>query len=340
MPIQQSSRRALYELLRKGHRLTQSEAAERLGVSRRQVRRLLDRLEEEGVTIRSTWKDGEKEYVLAASEQAGEGPFASLSERQALALLVAAEAARPSLRPTPLARPLEEVGRRLAERMAPHVASFDAEIQPRRWHFDESSASVFAPEVFEALSKAIEAQRSVRIDYTTASTGVHHPARKIDPLLLAAVGGSWMAVAYCHKREELRDFALAGIEEIKPCNPDEEPAIFDPPKGFDPTMHFRDRFGSLSGDEVHVVRLLAEPKAARYFRRKMYHPTQQVHERDEDDRVVVSFEVEGLEEVRSFVRGWGAGVTVLAPEKLAAMIAEDARRVAERYADPSSSSSS
>lgn len=327
------SRLRLYELLRQGHRLTQAEAADRLGVTKRQVRRVISAFQEEEVPVQEGWKDGERAYMLAPDDQAPEGPFDMLSERQTLALLVAAEAARPTLRPTPLAGPLETVGQRLAERLAPHVTSFDPEVQPKRWHFDSAAASSFDPEVFEILQRATEEQRSVRMEYVTASTGEHHPRRRVDPLLLAAAGSSWLVVAYCHKRSGVRDFALAGIERVWPCDPKEETGsvYFDPPTGFDPELHFKGRFSAVSGDEAHVVRLLVEPEAARYFERKKYHPTQQIEEERPDGRLVVSFEASGLEEVGAFARSWGTGVRVLEPEELACQVAEEARAVTEMY---------
>ena len=327
------SRLRFYELLRQGYHLTQAEAADRLNVTKRQVRRIVAAFQRDDVPIRNGWKDGERAYMLDPTDQAPEEPFAMLSERQTLALLVAAEAARPTLRPTPLAEPLETVGRRLAERLAPHVTSFDPEVQPQRWHFDSAAASAFAPEVFEILQRATEEQQSVRMDYVTASTGERHEGRKIDPLLLAAAGSSWLVVAYCHMRKGVRDFALAGIERVCFCDPKEESGnvYFDPPADFDPELHFKGRFSAVSGDEAYVVRLLAEPEAARYFRRKHYHPTQQIEEERPDGRLVVSFEASGLEEVGAFVRSWGAGVQVLAPDELARRVAAEACAVAEMY---------
>lgn len=329
----------LYELLRQGHRLTQAEFASRLGVTKRHVRRLVRTLrEEEGVPVQQTRQGrGERAYYLDGPDLAPEGPFAMLSERQTLALLVAAEAARPTLRPTPLAGPLEAVGRRLAERLAPHVTSFDPEVQPQRWHFDSAAASTFDPEVFEILQKAIEEQRSVRMAYVTASTGERHPRRRVDPLLLAAAGSSWLVVAYCHKRGGVRDFALAGIERVWPCDPAAEEAgsvYFSPPADFDPELHFKGRFSAMTGEETHVIRLRAAPEAAPYFRRKRYHPTQQIEREAPDGALVISFETDGLDEVGAFVRSWGPRVEVLAPAALARQVAADARRVAEAYDPP------
>jgi predicted DNA-binding transcriptional regulator YafY len=332
----QPTRLRLWELLRHGHRLTQAEAASRLDVTKRQVRRIVAALRKEGVPVRQERKEGERAYRLDGADLALEGPFGMLSERQALALLVAAEAARPTLRPTPLDGPLETAREALAERLAPEALTFDPEAQAAgRWHFDSAAASVFDPEVFEVLQRAVREQHSVRMDYTTASTGERHPRRRIDPLLLAAAGSSWLVVAYCHKREAVRDFALGGIEHVWPCKVAEEPGPvhFDPPEDFEPDLHFKGRFSAVASGEDHVVRLLAEPEAARYFRRKKYHPTQQIDEERSDGRVVVSFEASGLKEAGAFARSWGTGVRVLEPVALAKQVADEARAVVCRYQD-------
>lgn len=188
--------------------------------------------------------------------------------------------------------------------------------------------------MFETLAEAIDERRSVRINYRTASTGRFWEGRKIDPLVMAAPGSSWLCAAYCHEREALRDFALAGIKAITPCNPEEEQAIFDPLKGFDPELYFRDRFRALAGDEVRVVRLLVESDRAPYFRRKRYHPTQVIEEAPEersDGRMIVSYEVAGLKDVTAWVRSWGPGVKVLDPPELAGRIAADAKATRARY---------
>ena len=106
------------------------------------------------------------------------------------------------------------------------------------------------------------------------------------------------------------------------------------PDDFDADLYFHERFGALGG-ETRVVRLLVEPDAARYFREKSYHSSQVVEEEREDGRLVVSFEVEGLEDITSWAQSWGLSVKVLDPPELAERIAEEARRVAVRYEDTS-----
>jgi len=106
----------------------------------------------------------------------------------------------------------------------------------------------------------------------------------------------------------------------------------DPPEDFDSDLYFRERFGALSG-EPRVVRLRVAPEAARFFREKEYHPTQVIEEERPDGRLVVSFEVAGLDDMASWVRSWGTGVTVLAPDELAEHVVAEARRVVAQYED-------
>jgi predicted DNA-binding transcriptional regulator YafY len=135
-------------------------------------------------------------------------------------------------------------------------------------------------------------------------------------------------------RKGLRDFSIAGMEQVKPCVSGGVPDHFDRPEDFDPELYFRERFGATAGDGYHTVRLLVAPDRAPYFERKEYHPTQQIEEAPEDrldGRMVVSYEVAGLKDVRAWVRSWGPGVKVLAPLELASMVAEDAAATRAQY---------
>jgi predicted DNA-binding transcriptional regulator YafY len=214
------------------------------------------------------------------------------------------------------------------------VHTFEPDKERAHWHFGDAPSADLDPDVFETLTTAIDRQQPVAIDYYTASTGTHRMGRVIDPLVLAAPGGSWICVAYCHMRKGLRDFSIAGMEQVKPCVSGGVPDHFDRPEDFDPELYFRERFGATAGDGYHTVRLLVAPDRAPYFERKEYHPTQQIEEAPEDrldGRMVVSYEVAGLKDVRAWVRSWGPGVKVLAPLELASMVAEDAAATRAQY---------
>lgn len=329
-----SRKERLLAMLYDGAEPSLAEIARQLSLaSQRQVRRLISALTSEGIRI-ETRRDGRiKRFWIPPEARPLHAPphEITLAEEEALALAVAAEAASAALGPTPLAVPLRRAFDRLMERLGPHILTFESDQLPLRWHFDPVAAAAIDPSVFRTVMRAIAESRSIRIDYVTASTGVANERRKIDPYAIAVRGSSWLVVAYCRTRRRVLDFALAGISRAEHCDPTEEDAYFQPPESFDMEEHFRDRFSALAGGEVHVVRLLVEPDRAPYFRRKLYHPTQQIEEERADGRLVVSFEVAGLEEIRSFAQSWGTGITALEPRELVTLLAREAREVAGRY---------
>ena len=329
MPLARATLDKLHQLLNDGEALSLDELHTTLNVSERQARRLIARLRQSGIPVQER-RDGriKRFYLEPEHRQAAVRGF-EFDEEEMLALAVAAEAAKAELGSTPLEASLGRAFSKLLDELAPEAFTFEMEELPGHWHFGTPALSHIDPHVFKTLQQAINENRSVRIDYHTASTGGFSRGRKIDPLQFARYRGSWLVIAYCHTRRDLRDFSLAGIERIEPSE-----TFFSPPDGFDPDTYFRDRFGALAGGAVYEVRLLVEPDRAAYFKRKDYHRTQMIEEKRDDGRLVVSYEVAGLQEIRSFVQSWGVGVTVLEPPELVAMVAEEARVLAGRYAKP------
>ena len=316
----------LHRMLDEGAQPSLADIYGRFGVTERHARRLIRQLREDGVPVQER-RDGRiKRFFLAPEHRQVVIRGFEFDEEEMLALAVAAEAAKAELGATPLEAPLGRAFGKLLDELAPEAFTFEMEDLPGHWHFGASALSHIDPHIFKTLQQAIHENRSVRIDYHTASTGGFSKDREIDPLQFARYRGSWLVIAYCHTRRDLRDFSLAGIERIEPGE-----MFFSPPDGFDPDTYFRDRFGALAGGAVYEVRLLVEPDRAAYFKRKDYHRTQMIEEKWDDGHLVVSYEVAGLQEIRSFVQSWGVGVTVLEPPELVAMVAEEAKVLAGRY---------
>jgi len=330
-----STRDQLLTLFRAGHALTQPEISERLDVSRRHARRLIGQLQEAGVPIREQEEGRTKTFFLPSSALALEDAPVPLTERQALAIVVAAEAGRAALRPTPLAAPLADASERLLRRLDRASGTYDLSRLRDQWHFGtEPAASSFTAAVFDTLVDALNEGRPVRMAYDPAHDSDAPRRRTVSPLVMAAPGGSWRCVAYCHYREAPRDFTLSRIEDISLLT---DRVAADPPDDFDPDLYFRERFGALGG-ETRVVRIRVAPDEARFFREKEYHPSQVIEEDRADGAVIVSFEVAGLDDMASWVRSWGASVTVLDPPELAERIVEEARGVLACYEEKVSGS--
>ncbi|HVZ38481.1 MAG TPA: WYL domain-containing protein [Candidatus Kapabacteria bacterium] len=325
-------RQRLLAMLDGGNEPTLQEIVTGIGLrSVRHARRMLAEIRADGMSIVER-RDGRRKRFSLSPEHRSSGVAAlALTEEEILSLAVAAEASRAALRPTPLGNPLETAFAKLLGHFDADVYSFDVQEEREHWHFGAGAASAIDPRIFRTLEQAIREQQRVLIDYTTASTGRHSTGRPIEPYALAVRGGSWLVVARCGWRNDVRDFSVAGITRIEPCDPEtDHTAIFTPPD-FDLDEYFRQRFSALAGDRTYTIRLLVEPDRVVYFQRKRYHTSQNIEEEREDGRAVVSLTASSLDEMRSFAQSWGVGVTVLEPVELVEMMREEAGQIAARY---------
>ncbi len=268
-----------------------------------------------------------KRFYLPVEEQRAAACALDLTERELHALAVAAGAAEAVLEATPFREALRTATRKLREATRGAVLSFEPERQRFQWHFGSPSRSHPDPEVFERLIRAVRDCETLAIDYFAASSGRRSTGRLVDPYALALRGGTWLLVGRCHKADAALDFAVAAIERAEGTG-----RYFRRPADFDAELHFRDRFQAVAEDEAYVVRLEVAPEKAPHFRRKTYHPTQQIEEERPNGSLVVSYEVLGLKEIASFVRSWGAGVTALEPERLRRRLRKDLRAMQKAYA--------
>ena len=324
----------LLSLFREGHALTQAEMTDRLPIeSKRQARRLVEKLKGAGLPVEESFRGRKKEYRLPPEEWQA-GAKLDLTEREALALMLAAGAAESGIGAAPLEEALGEAARKLVEGLPRAVSTFEPSSLMGQLHFGEAASVDVSPEVFMGLVGALSNRRSIEIDYYSASSDTLYEGRQVDPWGLAVRGDAWLCVADDHRSGERRDFNLTRIEDLRPRWPESNGGDYQIPEEFDLEIYFAGRFESLDAEKAYEVRLLVEPGAAPYFRSKEYHPTQMTREEErEDGRIVVTYDVSGLEEIASFVRSWGTSVKVLHPPELAGRIAEEAQAVAARYED-------
>lgn len=316
--------RALVADLHAGAEPSMADVATRLGVTDRHARRVVARLRET-LPVREMRDGRAKRLFLAPDDRRAALADVPLTERQRLALGVAVEAARTALEGTPLADDLDAAAQALFDG-AEETFGFDADTLPDLVHFGGEGVAPVPGTVFDTLLTALIERIGVRIDYTNRR-GKHTAARPLVPLGLAYRGGSWMLVARDPAHgHEVRHFALAdmGAAEV-----DRTATVVR--GGFSLADHFRDTLRGVIDAEVHVVRLRVAPDKVASFRRKLYHPTQQIEAEDADGTATVSFELAGLDDIASLVRSFGAGVVVTDPPALRDRLVADARAVLAQY---------
>jgi predicted DNA-binding transcriptional regulator YafY len=223
----------LLELLQARGHVTGPEAARRLEVDPRTVRRYVAALEELGIPVTAErGRDGG--YRLVAGFKL---PPMMFTEEEALALAVGLLAAR---------------GLGLAE-AAPAVASAQAKLQRvmpaalrrRVRDVDETVALDLARPsrpaatgVLATLSDAARRRRRVHLTARAADGAITE--RDFDPWGLAYRRGHWYAVGWCHLRQAQRSFRLDRVERVTPAD-----GAFERPAGFDALRSLTDAVARL-----------------------------------------------------------------------------------------------
>jgi len=271
-----------------------------------------------------------KRFQLAAGAHLLAPISVRFSESEAEALTISALAAWELLTPTPFARPMASAHAKIKRTWLSEAFSFEPESESGVWDFSEPSSpsDVFNQAIFRALLTAVREKTVVEVSYYTASRRALSTSRELHPLGFLVRSQSWILTAFDAKSKQVKDFSLSGFRAALLLSGH----FFESPPNFDLHRYARDRFRSLSGKTVRTIRIEVNPSAAPYFLRKIYHPTQQIDLTLPDGSLQVSFEVEGLDDLATFVRSWGPRVRVLEPTELLQIVAHDARETAELYA--------
>lgn len=170
--------------------------------------------------------------------------------------------------------------------------------------------------------------REEKLDVTYATPGKERTRFVLHPYTLAVYKKGLYLIGYSERSAAIRTYALGAVRKVERRKGD----VFVYPAGYDPAKHLGGAFGIFSGGKPCQVIVRFSARVAPYVVRRRWHPTQRVLKRD-DGGVELRFRVTGLEEVRSWVLGFGAQAEVLEPASLRAEIASEALAMARTYAN-------
>jgi predicted DNA-binding transcriptional regulator YafY len=127
-------------------------------------------------------------------------------------------------------------------------------------------------------------------------------------------------VGLSHQHGEIRTFALDAFREVEWLRGDK----FEYPADYRPEQVTEGAFGLIRGSDVTRVRILFDPKVARYVERVMWHPTQRFKRTAAG--LEMTMEVRGTVEVVSWVLGFGDKGRVIEPDSLRLTVEGELRR--------------
>lgn len=179
--------------------------------------------------------------------------------------------------------------------------------------------------LFHGIVDALFRETPLAITYYSPHND-EHTSRVIIPLHLLHYMGSWHLVAFCTKRNGLRDFVLSRITSVSSSK--EAAAL---PADLPPVKEYvRRNFGIMQGGKTFEVKLLFEQVVAGWVGEQVWHPLQEMAVR-KDGRLLMRFPASDLREIKRRILAHGADVKVLAPKSLAGDVKKEIERMGKIY---------
>ena len=148
--------------------------------------------------------------------------------------------------------------------------------------------------------------------------------RKVDPYNLVFRESSWYMIGFCHLRKQVRTFKLMRIESIIIIN---EKYHF--PANYSTHSYLHDTFTLIKGKQ-YIVEIKFFHPASAWVSEKQWLPTQKIVDL-KNDSILFKARVDGLEDIKKWILGFGKLAKVLKPQVLIDQILQEMNYVSDLY---------
>lgn len=165
-----------------------------------------------------------------------------------------------------------------------------------------------------------------RIGITYYSRGSNETTERfISPQRLIYYRENWYLDAYCHLRNELRSFAVDGIQSVKLTG-----LAAQEISGKELEENFSESYGIFSGKANKRVKLRFTKERARWVASENWHP-KQIGTFDKDGYYILEFDYNQDQELIMDILRNGASVEVLEPKSLRNKVIEELKKNINQY---------
>jgi predicted DNA-binding transcriptional regulator YafY len=263
--------------------------------------------------IRGGWYYTDPNYIL---------PAIMLTREEVTAFFLGEELFKRYLG-TPFEQPLRMALHKITQYLPEHVG-YDAQAEASTFAFTGGAMIEVDPHLLAELNQAILSKHQIQMVYYSASSG-ETATRIVDPYHLHNIRGDWYIIAFCHKREQVRDFLVGRIREWKIL-----PSTFQTRPGFSLKEYLgRGFLAERSPEPVDIV-IKFDEYQARWIRERQWHPSQQIEELPSGE-LILRLKVGGLQEVKRWIMGYGPHAEVLQPENLRSQFKAEAEKMKKIY---------
>lgn len=179
-----------------------------------------------------------------------------------------------------------------------------------------------AARTFQKITQALLQEKQLYVQYVDYNG--RRTDRTVSPIKLVQYLDNWYLDAWCHLREELRQFMLARIDQVVLKD---APALHVSPA--QQQAFYASSYGIFSGKPKHTAQLRFSGAAAREAASYTWHPKQK--EAWQDDAYLLEIPYSDDRELIRTLLGFGDQVTVLGPVALKKKLLTKAKQIVTSY---------
>ncbi|MFG0257413.1 MAG: helix-turn-helix transcriptional regulator [Phycisphaerales bacterium JB043] len=222
---------------------------------------------------------------------------------------------------TPARRAFSKIHSQLPEHVRQHVTQahdrFSIRLPPTESHDG-------IHDVFTRVQASIASCRALLCQYDgVCQRSGRHPSEPFEfhPYALMFAGRAWHAIGHHANWRRVIDLRLSRFERLEPTD-----GSFTIPDEFSPDAYFGNAWEIRCGRTTHRVRIEIDTRALHDVLDIQWHHTQATIEQD-DSTAILSFTVDGLDEIGSWVLSLGTHCRVLEPLELRERVLDTAASI-------------
>jgi len=177
---------------------------------------------------------------------------------------------------------------------------------------------------FATIGNALLKRECLKIKYHAKGTN-EITEREISPQRLIHYRDNWYLDAFCHQKNDLRSFALDGIQNVSTLNKKAKEISES-----ELNENFAESYGIFSGKATKRAKLRFTPERARWVSTETWHPKQK-SSFDKDGYYLLDFEYHQDPELVMDILKYGGDVEVLHPASLKEKVKTQHKKALDQY---------
>ena len=260
-------------------------------------------------------------YTLSQGHTDSELPGLWFNQEELLALVTIQQLLE-QLEPGLLGPKLKPLKERLGQLMTKHDLS--SQDVARRIRILNVGKRTVTTQSFEVVAAATMARKRLCISHFSRQNG-KTTEREVSPQRLVHYRDNWYLDAWCHLREDIRNFSIDAIPQLEILGTAAK-EVSD--KTIEETVGAG--YGIFNGAPKHWANLRFTPERARWVTMEVWHPQQQAHT-ETDGSLVLTFPYSDDRELVGDILRFGADVEVVGPAGLRSKVQRNLLGAVGRY---------